>query len=125
MPSGTWYELGASYLSIGWRDQAMECFEQAIKENPQNQAAWIKLGHTHESMGNGLKAVEVMERAAQAMPEDTLILFTLGLYYDRYERSSAFYKLREMYEALRAMDEVVAEDFYEHFIRNPYICRNP
>jgi cytochrome c-type biogenesis protein CcmH/NrfG len=116
----TWFELGESYFSIGWYEQAAQSFEEAIRANPAHREAWMRLGQTYERTGRFERAVEVLEQAVQCMPGNPDVLYTLGLYYDRYERRTAFYKVREIHKALRQVDDEAAQKFADQFIHKPY-----
>jgi tetratricopeptide (TPR) repeat protein len=120
MSGRTWHDLGEAYQSLSWYEQAIQSFEQALQWAPQNRETWVKLAQCHALMGKKEKALESLEQATRALPQDADLLFTLGLYYDRYDRRGAFCRVREVYKRLQRLDRGTAQRFYDQFIRQAY-----
>ena len=58
------YELGRKYFEQKKYPQARSCFEQAVKSNPQFEAAFFNLGITHKIMNANDAALTAFSKAA-------------------------------------------------------------
>ena len=58
------YELGRKYFEQKKYPQARSCFEQAVKSNPQFEAAFFNLGITHKVMNANDAALTAFSKAA-------------------------------------------------------------
>ena len=63
------YELGRKYFSQKKYPQARSCFEQAVKSNPQFEAAFFNLGMTHKVMNANDAALTAFSKAATLKPD--------------------------------------------------------
>ena len=63
------YELGRKYFEQKKYPQARACFEQAVKSNPQFEAAFFNLGMTHKIMNANDAALTAFSRAATLKPD--------------------------------------------------------
>ena len=62
------YELGRKYFEQKKYPQARTCFEQAVKSNPQYEAAFFNLGITHKIMNANDAALTAFTKAAALKP---------------------------------------------------------
>jgi len=63
------YELGRKYFEQKKYPQARTCFEQAVKSNPQFEAAFFNLGITHKIMNANDAALTSFTKAATLKPD--------------------------------------------------------
>ena len=63
------YELGRKYFEQKKYPQARTCFEQAVKSNPQYEAAFFNLGITHKIMNANDAALTAFSKAAALKPD--------------------------------------------------------
>ena len=63
------YELGRKYFEQKKYPQARACFEQAVKSNPQFEAAFFNLGMTHKIMNANDAALTAFSRAVTLKPD--------------------------------------------------------
>ena len=63
------YELGRKYFAQKKYPQARTCFEQAVKSNPQFEAAFFNLGMTHKIMNANDAALTAFSKAAAVKPD--------------------------------------------------------
>ena len=63
------YELGKKYFEQKKYPQARTCFEQAVKANPQSEAAFFNLGITHKIMNANDAALTAFSKAAALKPD--------------------------------------------------------
>ena len=63
------YELGRKYFEQKKYPQARSCFEQAVKSNPQFEAAFFNLGITHKIMNANDAALTAFSKAAALKPD--------------------------------------------------------
>ena len=63
------YELGRKYFEQKKYPQARSCFEQAVKTNPQFEAAFFNLGITHKIMNANDAALTAFSKAAALKPD--------------------------------------------------------
>ena len=63
------YELGRKYFEQKKYPQARTCFEQAVKSNPQFEAAFFNLGMTHKIMNANDAALTAFSRAVTLKPD--------------------------------------------------------
>ena len=63
------YKLGRKYFEQKKYPQARSCFEQAVKSNPQFEAAFFNLGITHKIMNANDAALTAFSKAAALKPD--------------------------------------------------------
>jgi tetratricopeptide (TPR) repeat protein len=54
--------MGYKYLELKEYDKAMNYYEKALEENPQNPYAILNIGYINQVQGNSAKAIEMYER---------------------------------------------------------------
>ena len=68
-PVSDWFEKGnASIQQQKWGD-AIEAFQNAVKEDPQNAEAWFKLGGSYLNNGNASEAYDAYLNATTIKPD--------------------------------------------------------
>ena len=81
---GAWVSLGVAYRKTGDRDKAMECYETALKYDPQTNASsslYISLGVVYLELGKPVSAVTYLEKARDIHPKQADIHAFLALAY--------------------------------------------
>ncbi len=66
---------------LGRCEEAIECFEQAVRENPAYVEAWVQLGLTKHQSGDDAGALASLETAIQIKPQYADLHYRLGLIY--------------------------------------------
>jgi tetratricopeptide (TPR) repeat protein len=90
------FEVGGSYDVMGYEDEAIPFYSQAIDaglEGPDLLECLICLGISQRAIGEVEKAVAVLESARDQFPEDSGIKAFLSLAYYSDERYSDAYQL--------------------------------
>src|SRR4029077_9582874 len=67
---GTWNYLGGAYSSTNDFEKARDCFEKALRANPQSVYASKNLGIAYGKLHQLDKALEAFKRALDANPSD-------------------------------------------------------
>ncbi|MGH8670874.1 MAG: tetratricopeptide repeat protein [Burkholderiales bacterium] len=116
----TWFELGESYRGLGWFEQAVESYQQALRVEPGHREAWLKIAVVHERAGESRRSVAVLEQAVRQNPSDAPLWHALGVYYDRYDKKYGYHKVREVHRVLRDLDPELAQRFFEQFVQRIY-----
>lgn len=62
--------MGYKYLELKDYDKALEYYEKALLENPQNPYAILNIGYINQMQGNSAKAIEMYERLIAMAPKD-------------------------------------------------------
>ena len=100
---------GYSFSINGEDQKALEFFQKAIENDPENTMAWNGLGYCHVGMNNPAAALKAYQQAIETNPGDETLYFILGNYY---------IKLGQHQEAINAYLRVIRlkPDFEEaHF----------
>jgi TolB-like protein/DNA-binding SARP family transcriptional activator len=92
----------AAYLHKDF-NAAVECFEIALRINPNSARAWLWNAATHAWMGKGAQAVEKVHRAMALSPYDPLIYAYSGVAGMAYLADGQYARAVEF--ALRCMHE--------------------
>lgn len=62
--------IAYKYLELKEYDKAMEYYEKALLENPDNPYAILNIGYINQVQGNSAKAIEMYERLITMAPKD-------------------------------------------------------
>jgi tetratricopeptide (TPR) repeat protein len=81
----TWTDIrlrcGMLLKLLGRCEEAVECFEQATRENPALTEGWVQAGLTRHQLGDTAGALAALETAIQVKPEYADLHYRLGLIY--------------------------------------------
>ena len=64
-----WLNKGASLKSLGRFDEAIQCYDQALRIDPQYAAAWSNKGNSLASLGRFDEALQCFEQALRITPQ--------------------------------------------------------
>ncbi len=81
-----WIILGYLYGTQNQTLQEIDCYQKALKNDPQNRTALFNLGLTHLQIRRHSKAQTIFEKIVQNNAEDYEAWFHLGLSFERQER---------------------------------------
>jgi serine/threonine protein kinase len=96
-----WYNKGGSLGSLGRFDEAIRCFDQAIKINPQYADAWYNKGGSLNSLGRFDEAIRCFDQAIKIDPQHAKAWYNKGNSLD---------KLGRFDEAIRCFDQAIKID---------------
>ena len=65
----------------GMHKEAVSCFFQGLRLDPQNPALWYNLAMTYRAMGDLQKAKTALINSLESAPEDTETLSSLGVVF--------------------------------------------
>jgi tetratricopeptide (TPR) repeat protein len=103
-----WNSLGKEYLEQSDWESAIQVYEKAIAEFPENPQLHVYLGQSYYDGGRGVeKAVEEIERAIQLDPEIGIGYYTLARILSREKRYS---EADIWYE--RALEKIPGENWW-------------
>lgn len=100
---------GYSFSINGENQKALEFFQEAIAQDPQNTMAWNGLGYCQVGLNNPGAAINAYQQAIKTNPDDESLYLILGDYY---------VKLGQLQEAIEAYRQAIRikPDFAEaHF----------
>ncbi|MCH8830005.1 MAG: tetratricopeptide repeat protein [Planctomycetes bacterium] len=60
---------------------ALECFQRAIAETPENVSFLLAIAWCYKRTGQLPRAIEAMERAYQIEPQEAIVLYNLSCYF--------------------------------------------
>ncbi len=97
------FELAEAYAANGQTEQAIRCYQEAVRRKPGFRPAWVGLGRilTKAGASNSQRALDAFRRALGLGPEDATILNDLGLVCLQQGRIA---------EAVQALQKAVAAD---------------
>lgn len=76
-------EMGLSHVGAGRLGKAVECFERAVRLDPDYAPAHSNLGRAYREAGRGAEAVKACLKAIRLMPDDPEAYINLAkVYYD-------------------------------------------
>jgi tetratricopeptide (TPR) repeat protein len=90
-----YYFLANSYREKGRYKKAIECYEEIIRNNPDDTDVLISLGDVYITIGRYTKAIEVLEKAFQVKPNSINVCFRLADTYGRLgdsDRAAEYYQ---------------------------------
>lgn len=94
------YNLGFTYRQMGNNNEAVNCFENVIEQNPKDVLAYNHLGAIHALQGDQSKAIEAYQRGLKFDPNHPILHFNIAR---SYAEIGEFDKALSHYEAaLRA-----------------------
>jgi hypothetical protein len=64
-----WIGLGLTHNDLGFKDQAVDAFRKALKEEPYNVAALLSLGRVYVDMGHLTGSEQYLQQATQCMEQ--------------------------------------------------------
>jgi len=70
--SNNWFVKGNSFFDSGKFDEAIKCYDKALKINPGNDAFWYNKGLALEHLGKFDEAIKCYDKALEINPEDEL-----------------------------------------------------
>jgi len=73
--------LGAAWEGIGDRSKAVECYEEAAKDAPDDPTPLVFMGMALSMRGHFPKALAALRRATELRPEDAKLQHRLGLIF--------------------------------------------
>ena len=88
-------ELGDLYSSLGFRAEAMQTYQEAIKVQPSNGYAHFQLGNLYSDEQQLAEAIDQYEQAIDLVPDNASARNALGVVYDnagRHDEAMAQYE---------------------------------
>jgi tetratricopeptide (TPR) repeat protein len=73
------HHMGLAMAELGRREQAMKCYEQAVRHGPTNVEAWKSLGLARLQANDSEGALAAYERAHRLAPQDAGALESLAV----------------------------------------------
>ena len=74
-----WRNKGGALYSLGKYDEAIECYDKAIKIDPDNSVVWNNKGLALNSLGKYDEAIECYDKAIKIDPDDADLWNNKGL----------------------------------------------
>jgi tetratricopeptide (TPR) repeat protein len=71
--SGAWSNKGNSLSRLGRFDEAIECYDKALKINPQNANTWARKGLVEEKLDSKLEAAKSYRKVIELAPANDKI----------------------------------------------------
>lgn len=106
------FEVGGSYDLIGYADEAISYYEDAIEmglDGSELQECMICLGISYRGIGNPKHAVEILEEAAEKFPDDSSIKAFLALsYYSNEQYAQAIQQLLDVVLKNESDEQIMA-----------------
>jgi Flp pilus assembly protein TadD/ribosomal protein S27AE len=75
----SWFNRGVALEKIGKSDQAVECFDKALEENPNDSWAWFNKGVSLHRLGSLGEALYCYSKALELNPNDPDLLSNKGI----------------------------------------------
>jgi Flp pilus assembly protein TadD len=75
----TWFNRGVALEKMGRSEQAVECFDKALEENPNDSWAWFNKGVSLHRLGSLGEALYCYDRALELSPNDADLLSNKGI----------------------------------------------
>lgn len=75
------YNLGFTYRQMGNNEEAINCFENVIEQNPKDVLAYNHLGAIHALQGNQKNAIEAYQRGLKFDPNHPILHFNIARSY--------------------------------------------
>lgn len=75
------YNLGFTYRQMGNNEEAINCFENVIEQNPKDVLAYNHLGAIHALQGDQNKAIEAYQRGLKFDPNHPILHFNIARSY--------------------------------------------
>ncbi len=88
-----WYHLGAAYLNLKEPAKAVEAFQRALAQAPEDRAAALMLSRSFVAAGNIDAGIEVVETFWRRNPGDLELLIQLGRLYEAASQLARAYAL--------------------------------
>jgi tetratricopeptide (TPR) repeat protein len=86
----TWYNHGAAFMAKGDYDQAIACFDKAIRIEPRFAEAYCNRGTAYYEKGHFDAAISDFSRAIEIEPEFAQAYYNRAVaYYDKFEYDKA------------------------------------
>jgi tetratricopeptide (TPR) repeat protein len=71
--------------ALGQFESALECFEDAIQQDPRDANTWMNKGNLLSAMKRGAEALEAYDYALKLDPNNKMVLINKGLYLQNAE----------------------------------------
>jgi tetratricopeptide (TPR) repeat protein len=116
LDAAPWSELGKLYLSISKTQQAVECFERAVKLQPSNWWYNEQLISLYSNLNNWKRAIAIAEALRVIYPEKESIYSVLGVLYKEnkeYEKAIVAY---DKLEKLTSVDEYISLEKFRLYV---------
>ncbi|MBI4999947.1 MAG: tetratricopeptide repeat protein [Euryarchaeota archaeon] len=75
----TWFNRGVALEKMGKSDEAVECFDKALQENPNDAWAWFNKGTSLHRLGMMGEALRCYDKALSILPDDPDVLSNKGI----------------------------------------------
>lgn len=105
--SSNWFFLGVTYEESGKYNNAIDCFNKAIKLKPSKAVYWNAKGCCLEVLDRLNQSESCFRQAVKLAPNDPAILYNVGTvlsYNDQYSEAISFYDKAVEILASRLMD---------------------
>ncbi len=111
-----WNKMGVAYQLMLNLDEAVRCYQSALKVDPKNSIVWNNLGTIYVSMKQYSKAEKTYRKAAKLDPESALVHKNMGtalLAEHKYKKGW------QEYQQALAMDPKIFETKNTVHVENP------
>lgn len=103
------YSKGLAEFNKDRYNEAIKCFNEALKEDPDFAFAWDNLGVTYRKLENYDKAIECYEKSLELDPKGLMPLQNIAIVY-QYKKE--YEKAINAYKKLAEIDDKNPEVFY-------------
>jgi len=75
--AGAWNNIGSAYMKLGQFQSAIQYFDSAIKNNPDDVTALLNRGISHQRIGHFELAMKDVDKALSLNPDNALVMVAL------------------------------------------------
>lgn len=106
-------ELGVMLKDDGQDAEALSLFEALRAKYPDDPFPWRQIGFVQAKTGHYAEAITALEQSLRLAPDQAKVWHALGETYARADRPDDVHRV---YQRLRALDGVHAEQFYRDYV---------
>ena len=119
-------ELGLCFTEKGEIEEAIKCYQDAIKKFPKYSCAYTNLGYCYEKyLRCDDKALVCYEKAVELDPDDAWALNNIGVMHQRSgRREEAFCYYKKACEASEKREGYIPEHLFHNLAWGYYLCRD-
>jgi tetratricopeptide (TPR) repeat protein len=109
----TWQGLAGEHLSRGQYAQAISAYREALRLKPDDEMTWMMLGVAYISDSQHAQAIPPLREAVRLKLDKAPAWYLLG---EVYARQGDLAKVMEAYQRLKALDGLLADQFFRKFV---------
>ncbi|HJV78073.1 MAG TPA: hypothetical protein VJ602_06780 [Paludibacter sp.] len=116
LDAGAQSEMGVMYATIGFRDNAVQCMEKAVKIDPANWWYGVQLVSMYSDLKNWKRAIEVTNNLQKQYPDKDEVYSMLATFYKEtkeYDKAIAAY---DKLESLNGINETTSFEKFQLYI---------